>query len=292
VLADPDSRQIYIEYGSEQFHSQWQFAQAQRQGKVKTTGDQDFYASSEDIWKPTWETWSDMLDGQRAVVVEFYAPWCSHCQQMVPAFKRTALMLEGESVRFAAVNCESARQKRLCTYFGVQQYPTIRLFMAGEQEEFSGSHDMLYSWIQMFLTNSLVSLDPSNFDELVLGSREPWIVDFGAGQWCRPCTVAKSRLRRLANEVAGRLRVGIIDCDAFGDFCASKSVSYYPQLRAFGPGLTPEATAGQELVYANEQQFPVVTTLDVIQSLLQAITTPTLKTADAESEAAGARDEL
>jgi protein disulfide-isomerase A6 len=260
---------------------------------VKSAGDQDFYSSSEDIWKPTWETWSDMLDGQRAVVVEFYAPWCSHCQQMVPGFKRTALMLEG-TVRFAAVNCESPRQKRLCQYFGIQQYPTIRLFMNGGQEEFTGSHDQLYTWIQLFLNNQLVELDPSNFEELVLQSREPWLVDFSAGQWCGPCTVAKSRLRRFASEVAGRLRVGIIDCDANQMWCTEKGVNYYPQLRAFGQGLPAEAAGlGAELVYTNERQYPVVTTLDLIHSLVQAITVPTLKTQDGEGgEASETKDEL
>lgn len=277
MLADPDSRQIYVQYGQAQYFDRWT---AQRHGKASSEG---FYASADDIVKPTWDTWSDVIGP--VAVVEFYAPWCSHCQQMVPAFKRTALLLEGQVV-FAAVNCEDAAQKRLCMHFQIQHYPTVRLFVNGDVEEFTGAHDALYTWITDHLHNELVTIEgPDDFETRVVQSREPWLVDFSAGQWCGPCQVAKSRLRSFAKQMVGRLRVGIINCDAHGEFCASLGVEYYPALRAFGPG----SSAGSELVYANERQFPVVTTLDVIASLLSAVVEPKAK--EGEPEAAP-HDEL
>lgn len=264
ILVDSDSRQIYDDYGSgQQFHSEWQFKQAARQGKA-SAAQRDFYANSEDVQKVTWETWHTL--GELAVV-EFYAPWCTHCQTFVPGFKRAALLLEGQ-VKFGAVNCE--KQQRLCQQFGIGQYPTIRFFHHGDADDFFGSHttEELFSWVQMLMENRVVDITPQNFDELVVAPRTPWLVDFSAGQWCGPCTVAKRRLRQLAHELTGRINVGIVDCDQYGEFCAAQNVGYYPNLRFFGP--TAEYS-GSEIVYNNERQFPVVTAMDIIGTIAHVL---------------------
>ena len=46
--------------------------------------------------------------GDALWMVEFYAPWCSHCMKNVPLYKRAAVLLDGE-VEFGAVNCKKAR---------------------------------------------------------------------------------------------------------------------------------------------------------------------------------------
>jgi thiol-disulfide isomerase/thioredoxin len=50
-------------------------------------------------------------------VLNFYAPWCTHCVQAIPKYKRVAEIFDGE-VEFGAVNCEvrcSAAQCMLAT---------------------------------------------------------------------------------------------------------------------------------------------------------------------------------
>jgi thiol-disulfide isomerase/thioredoxin len=277
ILVDTDARQIYDDYGSgQQFHSQWQFQQAARQGKA-SAAQRDFYAGSDDVLKLTWDTWSSIGD---LAVVEFYAPWCTHCQTFVPGFKRTALLLEGQ-VKFGAVNCE--KQQRLCQQFGIGQYPTIRFFHHGDADDFFGSHttEALFSWVQMLLVERLVTLTPQNFDELVVAPRTPWLVDFSAGQWCGPCTIAKRRLRQLAHEFLGRINVGIVDCDTYGDFCAMQNVDYYPNLRFFGP----TEFSGSEIVYNNERQYPVVTILDVISTIAHVLIPAAPAAAEAGTDA-------
>ncbi|KAL2255843.1 hypothetical protein VTK26DRAFT_2626 [Humicola hyalothermophila] len=59
-------------------------------------------------------------------VVEFYAPWCGHCQNLKPAYEKAAKNLEGFA-KVAAVNCDDDDNKPLCGSMGVQGFPTLKI---------------------------------------------------------------------------------------------------------------------------------------------------------------------
>ena len=72
-------------------------------------------------------------------LVEFYAPWCGHCQKLAPEYGKAAKALKG-IVRVAAVNADE--HKQFAQRFGVKGFPTIRFFRHGETgngEEYSGA---------------------------------------------------------------------------------------------------------------------------------------------------------
>ena len=60
--------------------------------------------------------------------------------------------------------------------------------------------------------NNILAIDDDNFDDLVLGSDRPFLLDFSA-RWCGPCKMMLPIVERLADENAGTVRVGKIDID-------------------------------------------------------------------------------
>lgn len=52
----------------------------------------------------------------------------------------------------------------------------------------------------------IIKVDDTNFDELVLNSAKPVLVDF-YGTWCTPCQQVKPVLEEIAEEFADKLTV-------------------------------------------------------------------------------------
>lgn len=66
--------------------------------------------------------------------VEFYAPWCGHCQRLAPEWAAIATTLKGE-VKVGKV--DATENKETAGRFGVQGYPTIKFFPAGSKDDSS-----------------------------------------------------------------------------------------------------------------------------------------------------------
>lgn len=71
-------------------------------------------------------------------VVEFYAPWCSHCQHYAPRYVALAEAVYAiqPSIVFHAVSCVAHRE--LCKVQNVTAYPMIKLYREGSYEARQG----------------------------------------------------------------------------------------------------------------------------------------------------------
>jgi len=97
-------------------------------------------------------------DGEGWVwLVELYAPWCGHCRQLAPKWRKVAEALHGV-VRVAAVNCDA--QQALCQGQKIKGYPTIRAFKAGKWIEYKGdrSAGSIKDWALALLPTDVIKI--------------------------------------------------------------------------------------------------------------------------------------
>lgn len=75
--------------------------------------------------------------------VEFYVPWCIHCQKLSPVWDQLANKCadRASGPRIAKVDC--SEEAELCQSFGISGYPTLILFSKGVQkQEYRGPRDL------------------------------------------------------------------------------------------------------------------------------------------------------
>lgn len=71
------------------------------------------------------------MDGT-LVVVMFHAPWCGHCKNTLPEFKKCCDMCkENEKISFHDINADEALDAETLSKYKIEGYPSIRLFKNG-----------------------------------------------------------------------------------------------------------------------------------------------------------------
>jgi thioredoxin 1 len=82
-----------------------------------------------------------------------------------------------------------------------------------------------------------------NFDEEVLKSSEPVLVDFWA-EWCGPCRMLAPTIEKIANEYTGKVKVGKIDTDVNRDVSIKYNISAIPTVILFKDGQVAQKFVG------------------------------------------------
>jgi thioredoxin 1 len=82
-----------------------------------------------------------------------------------------------------------------------------------------------------------------NFEEEVLKSSEPVLVDFWA-EWCGPCRMLAPTIDKIANEYQGKVKVGKIDTDVNRDVSIKYNISAIPTVILFKDGQVAQKFVG------------------------------------------------
>ncbi|WP_324668417.1 thioredoxin [Geochorda subterranea] len=83
----------------------------------------------------------------------------------------------------------------------------------------------------------------ANWDQEVLGSDTPVLVDFWAA-WCGPCLRMAPIVDAIAEEYAGRLKVGKLNVDEHPDLATRYGIMSIPTLVLFKAGEPVEFIVG------------------------------------------------
>jgi len=83
--------------------------------------------------------------------------------------------------------------------------------------------------------NMALELNDSIFEEKVLKSDKPVLVDFWA-EWCGPCRMVGPIIDELSKDFEGKAVIGKIDVDANQEFAAKYGVRNIPTVLLFKDG--------------------------------------------------------
>ena len=83
----------------------------------------------------------------------------------------------------------------------------------------------------------------ANFEELVLNSDKPVLVDFWA-EWCGPCRMVGPIVEELSQEYDGKAVIGKVNVDQHGEISMKYGIRNIPTLLVFNGGEVVDKQVG------------------------------------------------
>ncbi|XP_057677977.1 protein disulfide-isomerase A6 [Corythoichthys intestinalis] len=240
-------------------------------------GVQAFYSSSDDVIELNPSNFNkEVIQSDSLWLIEFYAPWCGHCQRLTADWKKAATALKG-IVKVGAVDAD--QHKSLGSQYGISGFPTLKIFGANKnkpeayqgarssQAIVDGAMNALRSLVNERLSgksgssgyskqhgsggsgnkNDVVELTDDNFDKTVLQSDDVWLVEFFA-PWCGHCKNLEPEWAAAASAVKdqtkGKVRLGAVDATVHQAVSSRYGIRGFPTIKIFRKGEEPEDYQG------------------------------------------------
>ena len=89
----------------------------------------------------------------------------------------------------------------------------------------------------------IVTLSTGNFEQEVVKSQTPVLVDFWA-EWCGPCKMIAPLLDELAEEKVGQVKIGKVNVDDNQELATRFGIRAIPTLLLFKGGQVKETIVG------------------------------------------------
>jgi thiol-disulfide isomerase/thioredoxin len=234
----------------------------------------------------TYDTFHRFLDYHYddLVLLEFYAPWCGHCQQLAPEYRRAASELSvmtdlPKQVFLAKLNDGDEKNRRLRAgaeeNYNFTSYPSLYVHENGEHKRYGGGRD--WQDIVFFMSSLSKGLDPyeeelklkpglykhvPEFASVIIDFDEPdlfnttirtskknvlRVVEFYSDR-CPYCqSMAKEyaqAARALLERFPGKVEVYAVNSRVFWEVAEQNGITGYPWVCFFYKGVKMEDMAG------------------------------------------------
>ncbi|XP_024382727.1 protein disulfide isomerase-like 1-4 [Physcomitrium patens] len=106
------------------------------------------------------------------VMVEFYAPWCGHCQELAPEWAAAATALKR---RVPVAKVDATAHPEISDKFGVTGYPTLFFFIDGVPTPYSGERakDAIIQHVNKKMNVTVIPLTSKSDVEALLEPKSP-----------------------------------------------------------------------------------------------------------------------
>jgi protein disulfide-isomerase A6 len=215
-------------------------------------GGGDPSASIEGVVDLTPANFDELVGKDKGALVEFYAPWCGHCKNLVPEYARLGKAVANGGSKVLIAKVDANTHSDLGSRFGVSGFPTIKYFPAGSQtaEEYNGgrSAEDFVKFLNektgagIFIPKEATAVEvltASNFDSIVMDKTKDVLVEFYA-PWCGHCKNLAPTYEKVAQTFANEKSVVVANCNA--DAAENKAlaerfgVSGFPTIKFFPKG--------------------------------------------------------